>query len=137
MQSLYTQEDAVAPDSGLTPMADATPDGVSPEDRLRQHVVCALRLRVSPPQRLRQRQLPGSGNPSVRAACPSGLVCKGGNPPCNFSPAASSSLGGLARPKKLRYWSHLLHSAVSPPSGRLQVGKPAIARWLPNSRKNL
>ncbi|WP_156818082.1 hypothetical protein [Mastigocladopsis repens] len=39
-------------------MADATPYGVSPEDRLRQHLVCALRLRVSPPQRLRQRQLP-------------------------------------------------------------------------------
>ncbi|WP_156818182.1 hypothetical protein [Mastigocladopsis repens] len=33
-------------------MADATPYGVSPADRLRQHVVC-VRLRVSPPQRLR------------------------------------------------------------------------------------
>ncbi|WP_232224130.1 hypothetical protein [Mastigocladopsis repens] len=47
-------------------MADATPDGVSPADRLRQHVVCALRLRVSPSKTvdvcrrnaLRLRQLP-------------------------------------------------------------------------------
>ncbi len=54
-------------------MADATPDGVSPADRLRQHVVC-VRLRVSPPQRLCQHQLHRAWETSVQRAVLRGVT---------------------------------------------------------------